>query len=201
MWILCTLLIAQTAAAQTRLTVSAGPEFSTEFNQQTAPLALHLNVAADAPAWIRRHVPLEFALGFTGPYPEDHSYPIQIAALDDWPYGHYNHWEPRDRFSEGVRIYLISRRPDTQAPDGVELALGVSNHQIFSRLYNDQGREVSGLRFDTQFRADVAFRTLFLPSHPSGPLLELDLERALEDAGVVDGGWAARFTIGYRFRV
>ncbi len=196
----CVFCLVQMVAADTRISISGGAEISTDFSgYDNAPLALHLQAIADAPPWIRKHVPLELAVGFTGPYPDEHV----VVEYDAWgPSPHYNYWSPHYRFSEAVRIYGRGRNTPNRALDGMEIGVGFGNHQIVSRLRDqDIGQVKKGMRVETQWRAELVLRTIFLPSRTAGPVLELDVQRALERTRNDAAGTAVVLSLGWRFRV
>jgi hypothetical protein len=200
----CALCVVRLSMAGTRIMVSAGAELSTEFTGLEETLPWHLNAALDAPPLIRKHVPVELVLGFTGPYPRERHWkttPMGFSA--SVAYYHYQDWEPRSRFSESVRFYLVGHNTPTHAPDGMELAVGLGNHQLLSRLNDYAHIGESGWRVQSQWRVHMAFRTQFLPSHSSGPTMELELQRPLDNTGGFEVFWAstAIVTLGWRFRV
>jgi hypothetical protein len=93
----------------------------------------------------------------------------------------------------------MGRHTPTGAPDGMELAIGIGNHQVISRILDAHTLQATGWRIDAGWRAHLAFRTLLLPSEPEGPVIEGELQ----NGAAISGQTATSFslTLGYRFHV
>jgi hypothetical protein len=200
------LCMAQTTLADQRISISGGAELGA-FSGNSAmvgasPYTLHLQATMDAPGWLRKHVPLEFVFGFTGPYPTERhiGYISNSPSSSSWYSTNQQNWRPQSRFSEAVRLYIVGHNTRTHKPDGMELALGIGNHQVFSKLDDYYHTGQKGIRLDSQWRAHLAFRTQFLPTQPSGPVLELELQHGLERLPTAFPD-AAALTLGWRFQV
>jgi hypothetical protein len=194
---LCVLNAAPLCAG-TRMLVMGGAELSSDFQSASdiARPAFSLKAVVDAPPIIRRHVPLELAVGFTGPYPQGRG-----SAADYLPAPNAYRGPTRSRTSESVRIYAIGRNGPDHKPDGMEIAVGLGNHQLFSRAYDSHGNPMPGYRMATQWRGELVLRTAFLPSLSAGPVLELMVQHSLTRTGDYDGAAAVSLTLGWRFRV
>jgi hypothetical protein len=100
---MCALCAAPLSAAGTRMFVSAGVEGSSEFYEGEPPQRAYcLKLVIDAPPSIRKHVPIELAFGYTGPYPEREWHPAVYDAIADWQPSRYTYWSPHYRISESV---------------------------------------------------------------------------------------------------
>ena len=201
--VLCAFCLVGAAFAGTRIIVTAGGEFATDFPERSASsMAPNFKAVVDASSWLPKHLPLEVAFGFTGPYPAQDEWYVPVDnAFDYRPVGYYYHWQPRSRFSETVRYYFVGSMDSTHAPDGVELALGIGDHQVYSRQYDEYARLIGGYRVESQLRADLDVRAVFLPTQPSGPVFELNVQRGLQDTQVLDAGWTLLVSLGWRFRI
>jgi hypothetical protein len=168
----------------TRVGLAAGAEYPVphdmpRFNEPS----LHLRAVVDAPPVIRRHVPLEAVLSFTGNYASRGNY--VYGMTDYWGPAYYSYhphfYEPRCSAAAAVRIYTTGHRKDTGKPDGLEAGLGLGVHQFFSDKVAHHGGPRLRTQHDVQFRASGFVRIQFLPTQPQGVFLEIEGQRALED--------------------
>jgi hypothetical protein len=190
----------------TRISFSAGADYPipTDIPRFDGP-SLRLQATVDAPPSIRRHVPLEAVLSFSGPYADRGTYVIVSPVTPADPrYSVYRqgYFEPRYSASAAVRIYTAGHKSDRVTPNGLEAGLGLGVHQFVT----DQSSWYTGERihtqYDVQFRASGFVRMYFQPTRPQGIFLEMDVQRALEDHHQTYLPIASVMaTLGYRFRI
>jgi len=204
--ILCLLSVVPLAQAKTRMLLGVGTDVSSVgFMGSEGPdvmSALHLSAAVDAPDAIRKHLPVELVLGYSGLFGrrEPMSPPAAgMGILDSrWV---SNYWDLRYSTSETVRVYLMGRTAIRHKLDGAEVGVGFGNHQFMFERMDGSERRVLGTRFVSQWRGHLFLRGNILPTQPSGPFLEGEWQHSFGSTQTLLPVNSVLLTLGYRFHI
>ena len=190
--IVLALLAALPGFAGSRYSVAVGVDGHEDYNQDF-PAAL-FSITADAPHVLRKHIPLEFAVGYIGPYKHN------FTRCDDASNHSARYWTRAHDTYQAVRLYTGFNSAGADAP--LEAGLGLSCHQFW--MY-EPGLRSDGVHYlgeRTQWRGQAHLGLNIVRFDSNTFFLEADIERALTDHNSRSLPlWSAFGKLGWHFRL